>query len=225
MITNRHCLSFRTAIAIAGLCSATLQASVQADATINWTPVGGANWHVAGTEISASTDGNAGYLVSQEAFGDFSLHLEFRPDASVNSGVFLRCQDREAITPINCYEINIWDAHPNQDFRTGAIVTRAFPPLAKVDTAGKWNRFEIRAVGGKISVLLNGVKTAELEDDSLDKGFIALQCAATGSVEFRNISLKIAGKAKVTSVQTLEAPASAAPAGRAARPARRAPRS
>ena len=190
MDAKRHCLSFRFAIAIA-ICSApALHLSADSSAKINWLPVGEVDWQFSGEEISAATTGAEGYLTSEEAFSDFSMTLEFRPDTSVNSGVFLRCQERATITPINCFEINIWDAHPNQAFRTGAIVTRAFPPLAKIETAGKWNQYEIHAIGNKISVFLNGIKTAELEDQSLSTGFIALQCANAGKVEFRNVSVK-----------------------------------
>lgn len=134
--------------------------------------------------------GPDGMLATLESFANFRLRLEFNPDTQVNSGVFIRCQDRTDITPFTCYEINIWDRHPNQSFRTGAIVMRAYPPLAQVDTIGQWNRLEITARGSEISVLVNGVLTAELEDNAQASGFIALQREEGGEIGFRHISIE-----------------------------------
>lgn len=141
-------------------------------------------------EIGTRAGGEDGMLITERSFADFHLTLEFHPDAQVNSGVFIRCQDASSITPLSCYEINIWDTHPNQDFRTGSIVARAHPPLAHLDTIGKWNRFEITAIGDKIKILTNGVKTAELRDSSLRSGFIALQRYEGGEVRFRNLLIE-----------------------------------
>ena len=155
-----------------------------------WSALGGVSWQVRDKAIHAAIGGKDGMLVSERSFADFHLSLEFHPDSEVNSGVFVRCQDRNDITPLTCYEVNIWDNHPNQDFRTGSIVARAYPPLAHLETIDQWNRFEIGAVGDRITVMTNGVKTAELQDASLASGFIALQRAEGGEVGFRNLRIQ-----------------------------------
>ncbi len=159
-------------------------------AILEWIPVGEAQWNWIGSEVTASRGGPDGMLITSRHFSDFRLRVEFKPDAEVNSGVFIRCQNPNEITPFTCYEINIWDRHPNQEFRTGAIVARAFPPLAHLGTIGKWNVYEISARGDTITVHLNGVKVAELQDSTLSSGFIALQRQEAGEISFRNIAIE-----------------------------------
>ena len=157
---------------------------------LRWNQVGEAQWNWNGSEVTVSPGGPDGMLITTQHFRDFRLRVEFKPDAQVNSGVFIRCQNPNEITPFTCYEINIWDRHPNQDFRTGAIVARAFPPLAHLDTIGKWNVYEISARGDTITVHLNGTKAAELKDPTHKTGFIALQREEAGEISFRNIAIE-----------------------------------
>jgi hypothetical protein len=60
---------------------------------------------------------------------------------------------------------------------------------------GKWNTYEITAKGSHFTVMLNGVKTAEGDDDKHKSGHIALQYGATkvkdaGIVKFRKVEIK-----------------------------------
>jgi hypothetical protein len=155
-----------------------------------WSVAGEAQWSVADGAIVAAGDGN-GFLLSADEHGDFYLSLEFWVDGSTNSGIFIRCQDRQRVHPDTCYELNIWDQHPRQEARTGAIVFKFMPPLVQVDTVGKWNLYEVRASGPKIVVTVNGEITAILDDADSSPGFIALQHWQTGTVKFRNISLQV----------------------------------
>lgn len=154
-----------------------------------WQVVGAADWSVQGREIVGSGEGD-GFLATDARYGDFYLWVEFRVDAATNSGIFIRCQDRARIDPETCYEFNIWDRHPRQEARTGAIVFRAMPPLAQVDTLGRWNTYEITARGSFLEARVNGTVTAVLEDADPAPGFIALQRWQEGSVRFRNLELK-----------------------------------
>ena len=154
----------------------------------DWLELGNADWRPTGAGVVAGPDSASGFLVLPGRFSDFTLTLEFRIEDDTNSGVFIRCRDAATITPFDCYEINIWDNHPNQDYRTGSIVTRQ-PPLANVDTLGDWNRMRIEAYGHRIVVEINDIVTALYEDGSLAEGFIALQYAGTNVVEFRNLRI------------------------------------
>lgn len=157
----------------------------------NWRQVGAANWQVSEREITVSATAGDGMLVSRDSYTDFKLSLEFWVDEQVNSGIFIRCADTDEFTPLNCYEMNIWDKHPNQDFRTGSIVTLVSPPLAQVNSINKWNTYEITAKGNKLQVAVNGIVTARLQDDKHSSGYIALQCANNGKVRFKNIFLEV----------------------------------
>ncbi|MEO0473827.1 MAG: DUF1080 domain-containing protein, partial [Bacteroidota bacterium] len=111
------------------------------------------------------------------------------PDSVVNSGVFIRCNNGDSIDAVNCYEINIWDQHVNQDFRTGAIVMRQ-KPLAHVETIDKWNTYEIKAEGTHIEAWVNGEQTADYQTEEIHAGTIALQLFGEGRIRFRNLQLQ-----------------------------------
>ena len=151
-----------------------------------WSPTGDIAWQVEGGAIVATGAGD-GFLVSEREFGNFHLSLEFWVDGTTNSGVFIRCTDRRRIHPDTGYELNIWDHHPRQEARTGAIVFRAMPPLAEVRTVGRWNTLEAEARGPLLELRINGQLTARLDDAALRSGFIALQHWEAGTVKFRNI--------------------------------------
>jgi hypothetical protein len=153
-----------------------------------WQPQGDIAWAVADNMIVASGSGD-GFLASIGDYGDFHLLVEFWVDATTNSGIFIRCRDRARIHPETCYELNIFDAHPQQEARTGAIVMRSMPPMASVETVGRWSTFEVTAKGTFIDVKVNGVTTARLDNADAAPGFIALQHWAQGTVKFRRIEL------------------------------------
>jgi hypothetical protein len=153
-----------------------------------WQAQGDIDWSVTEQAIVASGSGD-GFLASVRDYSDFHLLVEFWVDATTNSGVFIRCRDRGRIHPETCYELNIWDDHPQQEARTGAIVSRSMPPLSKVETAGRWNTIEVTARGPSIDVKVNGATTARLDNADVTPGFIALQHWAHGTVKFRRIEL------------------------------------
>ena len=154
----------------------------------DWYEEGQADWQFEDGEIIGRATGENGWLMTTDSFADFELTLEFFPDNTVNSGIFIRCAD-ENLSMVTCYEINIWDNHPDQQSRTGAIVSRT-RPLNHVETNGKWNTYRIRAKGGHIQAWVNGVQTADYTDESLPAGHIALQAAETGTIRFRNVRLQ-----------------------------------
>ena len=158
-----------------------------------WEQQGDAGWFMEEGVVTASGDGQ-GFLLSTSEFGDFELQVEFWVDAGTNSGVFIRCKDRSRIYPDTCYELNIWDDHPRQEARTGAIVFKAMPPLAQVTTVDRWNRMVVLADGPLIEVRVNGELTARLDNADAQEGFIALRHWETGVVKFRNLSVRVLEK-------------------------------
>lgn len=152
-----------------------------------WEVTGDASWEFSQQELVGKVTEGAGYVVSKQAYKDFILELEFKPDSTINSGVFIRCKNND-INPTNCYELNIWDLHPNQDSRTGAIVTKT-KPLTDVNTINKWNTYIIKAEKNSIQVWVNHTLTADMTDDGLTEGYIGLQAKLTGEVRFRNVKI------------------------------------
>ncbi|MCJ7467656.1 MAG: DUF1080 domain-containing protein [Maribacter sp.] len=154
----------------------------------SWFEKGQAQWKFAGDEIVGTAQGGAGFIMTKERFGDFVLKLEFYPDETVNSGIFIRCKNDE-LSYTDCYEINIWDNHPDQKNRTGAIVSRAVP-MAQVQTLNKWNTYKIKSEKNHIQAWVNGILTADIKNEDLTQGYIGLQAAEIGTIKFRKVRIK-----------------------------------
>ena len=158
----------------------------------SWNPIGNANWKIADGIVVA--DKGEGFLVSKNTYKDFQIKAEFWVDDDANSGIFIRCEDPQKVTAKSCYEVNIYDKRPDPSYGTGAIVD-----VAKVDpmpkAGGKWNTYEITAKGSQLTVVLNGVKTADVQNDLHKSGPFAMQYGAgvvkdKGIVKFRKVQIK-----------------------------------
>ncbi len=157
----------------------------------DWNRVGDANWEMKDGALTADkllSGKDLAYLVSKTPYKDFQIKAEFWTDAGANSGIFLRCDDPKVIDGKTCYEVNIFDRRPDPSYGTGAIVDVAkVNPMPKA--ADKWNSFEITAKGTQLTVILNGEKTADVEDSKHASGPIALQYGA-GLVKFRKVQIR-----------------------------------
>jgi len=151
-----------------------------------WDVVGNANWSVAEGAVQASM--GTGFLVTPISYTDFQITADFWVTDDANSGIFIRCEDPKTINAMNAYEVNIFDKRPDQTYRTGAIVDVA-KPLTVVNTGGKWNTIDITARGPRMTVLINGQKMVDVQDNKHQRGPIALQYGA-GTVKFKNVKLR-----------------------------------
>lgn len=165
------------------------EVSLFVEGATDWVAIDDASWSFENGELVGRSDSTSGFILHNTAYENFVLTLEFKPDSTINSGVYIRCGEN-GITPTNCFEINIWDLHPNQNNRTGAVVLKA-APLAYVETLNKWNTYKITCNGNRIQAWVNDVQTVDLTDDEFPKGFVALQSAGTGEIRFRNVKLKV----------------------------------
>lgn len=153
-----------------------------------WEVFGDAKWNFSNNELLGEiSDGNS-FVMTKKIYEDFVLELQFKPDSTINSGVFIRCTKKE-INPTDCFELNIADLHPIQEYRTGAIVTKG-PPLIHVETLNQWNTYKIIAEKSRIQVWVNNELTADATYENLPEGFIALQAMGKGQIRFRDINLK-----------------------------------
>jgi Domain of Unknown Function (DUF1080) len=155
-----------------------------------WSEVGKANWEMKDGALTADklAGKDLSYLVSRNTYKDFQIRAEFWVDEEANSGIFIRCDQSDKIDAKICYEVNIFDKRPDPTYGTGAIVD-----VAKVDpmpkAAGKWNVYEITAKGPHLTVVLNGQKTADVDNSKHLSGPLALQYGS-GVVKFRKVQIK-----------------------------------
>jgi 3-keto-disaccharide hydrolase len=156
----------------------------------DWGEVGKANWAMKDGLLTVDKlEGkDISYLVSKTSYKDFQIKAEFWADDEVNSGIFLRCDESKKIDAKICYEVNIYDKRPDPSYGTGAIVD-----VAKVDpmpkAGGKWNTYEITAQGSHLVVVLNGQKTADVQDSKHLSGPFALQYGS-GLLKWRKVQIK-----------------------------------
>ena len=155
----------------------------------NFTRVGDANWTATDGAVQATQGGkDPAYLVSKQSYTNFAMRVEFWASDDANSGVFMRCQDRNAIGDESCYEANIFDQRPDPTYGTGAIVkVAAVSPMPKA--GGKWNVYEITVRGTQLTLVLNGVKTVDVQDSKLASGPFALQWGR-GTIKFRKVQIR-----------------------------------
>jgi quinoprotein glucose dehydrogenase len=160
-----------------------------------WAPSGGAKWTEESGELVGVTKGGFSYLRSTEAHENVEIKVEWLADASVNSGILVRCPmgDTPPITQRSCYEFNIHDAHETHP--TGSVMEVA--AADKLDTAGRWNTLEVVANGAHLMSRINGKVVVDTYDDRLNApGTIALQAAGTGTIRFRNFSIRSIGSGR-----------------------------
>jgi hypothetical protein len=159
----------------------------------NFSPVGDANWRAEDGAIVADK-GKGGFLLSKESYRDFQLRIEFWAAHNANSGIYMRCSEPKNLTDKTCYEANIFDQRPDPTFGTGGIVHHG-KVLQTVKAGGKWNVFDISTRGKKMTVVLNGTKTAEIDNVETPRGPIALQFgnqpkSPGGAIKFRKVQIK-----------------------------------
>jgi hypothetical protein len=154
----------------------------------NWNRVGDANWRVVDGVVQADAGKGNSYLVSKNSYKDFMIRVEFWASDDANSGIYMRCADPNKITDKSCYEANIFDQRPDPSYGTGGIVHIAkVSPMPKA--GGKWNVYEITAKGPRLTVVLNGNRTVEVEHSQFAAGPIALQWGR-GVIKFRKVQIR-----------------------------------
>ena len=159
----------------------------------NWNRIGDANWRAEDGAIVADK-GKGGHLVSKNSYKDFQIRAEFWADHTTKSGIFIRIADPNNIAR-NSYEVNINDQRSDQEYGTGTIVNVAkVSPMPKA--GGKWNTYEITAKGSQLTVVLNGIKTVDIQHGQFPEGPFSLQFgnldkgAPGGAIKFRKVQIK-----------------------------------
>jgi Domain of Unknown Function (DUF1080) len=156
----------------------------------NFNRIGSANWRALDGAIQADAraDQANAFLMTKQTYTDFQIRVEFWSSDDANSGIYMRCANVFNVTDRTCYEANIFDRRPDPKYGTGAIVhLAAITNMPKA--GGKWNVYDITAKGSKLTVTLNGQRTVELDDKTLDAGPIGLQYAG-GTMKFRKVQIR-----------------------------------
>ena len=132
-----------------------------------------------------------GWLRSDKEYSDFIVRLEFRfLKPKQDGGVFLRAGIEGKDWPDRKYEIQVENTkrmgiifNAKHDLNV-ELAQKALKPI------GEWNEYDIKIVGSKIEVRLNGeLVSSSNSADSLKRGYLGLQ-GENGSHEYRNFRIK-----------------------------------
>lgn len=153
-----------------------------------FTELGAGGWTIEGGVLQGK-GGKAGYLVTKDSYTDFEIRAEFWADEDCNSGLFMRCQDRNKVGADNSYEVNIFDKRPDPLYGTGAIVDFAKVAQPMPKAANRWNTYEVTVKGDRMVVVLNGQQTVDVRNSKYKSGPLALQSAG-GIIRFRKVLIR-----------------------------------
>ncbi len=132
-----------------------------------------------------------GWLRSDKEYADFIVRLEFRfMKPKQDGGVFLRSVKEGKNWPDQKYEVQVENTRrmamifgANHDLNV-ELVQKVLRP------DGEWNEYDIKIVGSRIEVRLNGeLVTTSNSADALKRGYLGLQ-GENGVHEYRNIRIK-----------------------------------
>lgn len=149
-----------------------------------------ASWHAFGDAIYEREDrtllgkvggGSQSFLVSDVILADFVLEVDVRAELPGNSGIQIRCHEREDGRPFG-YQIEIdpsersWSGGLYDEARRGWLQSLAENPAGRAafDRHG-WNRYRIECVGPRLRAWVNGVPTVDRLDLADHEGSIGLQ--------------------------------------------------
>ena len=143
-----------------------------------------------------------GYLCTDTDYENFRLVVEWRwPEEPGNSGVLMRITGEPQMLP-NCVEAQLrsgsaGDMYGFSGFTIGGdparlaeiSIGKSLPALEHNENEpGEWNRYEITAEGGTITVVLNGLTVNEATGCDVRPGRIGLQSEG-GVIHFRTVML------------------------------------
>ena len=165
----------------------------------NWKTEGNAVWEVKDGMIVGrqGPQGASGDLLSEATFENFELSVTFKVQWPANTGVWYRYQ-----TAAKAFQADILE-YKDPLALTGSLYCAGKMFLAtnrdaKLVRRDDWNTFTVRAVDDHHVIHLNGVKVADVRDDSSAIGRIGFQVHA-GS-EFADMQVAI----KEVTIRTLD---------------------
>lgn len=151
---------------------------------------------VAAKTLTCTGTGGHEWLVLDREFGDFVLEVDYRftpkpNETKYNSGIGVRMSK----------EGELWNQAQTglaggwlfgQNFNNGVIERynlKAQMKENRIKPAGEWNHYEIRVVGGDITLAVNGAVVSEVHNIGLRRGRIGFE-AEGFEITFRNIRLQ-----------------------------------
>jgi hypothetical protein len=124
------------------------------------------------------------FLCTKTTYGNFILELEFLVDENLNSGIQIRSRSIESYKEGQVHGLQVeidpseraWTAGLYEEGRRGWLYDLRLNEAARAAfKQNEWNKLHIEAIGPSVRTWINDVPAANLIDDAILEGFIALQ--------------------------------------------------
>jgi 3-keto-disaccharide hydrolase len=143
------------------------------------------------TILGAIGGGGQSFLLSKQSFGDFIFEVDVKTELPGNSGIQIRCHQRENGRPFG-YQIEIdssersWSGGLFDEARRGWLDSLEHNEAGRqAFTFNEWNRFRIECIGPWIRASVNGVPTADYIDLADIEGVFGLQVHSGNNTRVR----------------------------------------
>ncbi len=163
------------------------------------------------------------FMATKQQFTNFILEYDMKMDEGLNSGVQIRSHSIDSYnngrvhgTQVECEDTKRgWAGGIYDEARMGWRYPLEYNPAAKTAfKKGEWNHFKVVAFEHHIMTWVNGVPAANLVEENVETGFIALQVHGIGNnkeldgkdIRWRNIQLTEITEADFEPYRDMEAP-------------------
>lgn len=156
-------------------------------------------WTDAGTLRSESNKGGE-WMRTEKEYGDFILRVEWKIGGGGNSGVFVRCLDKEKGWPWETgSEIQISNEPRDLAHCTGSLYGSVSVDPRPDESADTWHEFWIECRGLSYKIYADGIPIVDVDGSKVPalakrplRGFIGLQDSHNRStyVEYRKVAVK-----------------------------------
>lgn len=162
---------------------------------------GTANYEIDGQTVIGTTKMNTPntFLCTKEHYDDFILEFEVWADSTINSGVQFRSNSFKDYNKgrVHGYQAEIdpsdraWSGGIYEEGKRGWLYNLEKNQKGRdAFKNGEWNHYRIEAIGNRLAIWVNGINTANLEDDETPSGFIGLQIHSIGNAKYAGKKVK-----------------------------------
>lgn len=182
---------------------------------------GKASYTVENNEIvgTSTLDSPNSFLATKKSYTNFILEYDMKMDEGLNSGVQIRSLSNKEYmngrvhgTQIECEDTKRgWAGGVYDEARKGWRYPLEYNPAAKTAfKKGEWNHYKVVTFEHHIMTWVNGIPAANLLEDVVETGFIALQVHAIGSnkalsgksIRWKNMTIQEIDKAGFDKIST-----------------------
>lgn len=160
------------------------------------------------------------FLATEKLYTNFILEYDVMMDEGLNSGVQIRSQSKPEVMNGRVHGLQIecedtqrgWAGGVYDEARKGWRYPLEYNPAAKTAfKKGEWNHYKVVAYENHIITWVNGIPTANLVEDVVETGFIALQVHDIGnneqlngkSIRWKNIQMLELDEATFKAISTV----------------------